>query len=228
MAESPEQLSLPLVELIDAPERPAVEVVSAAISRDELNALPIRSYQGPVVLVTNDEEMEHAVEALRKEELLGFDTETKPVFRAGISHPPSLLQLAGEDQAWIFQLRHLRRLNQLFSILADKTIAKAGVALADDLKKLREVQDFKPARFTELGDLAKKLGYRQTGLRTLAGLVLGFRISKREQRSNWARQQLTPSQIMYAATDAWVSRELHLALTHRLNGRAHEHFNQPA
>ncbi len=227
MSESPEQLSLPLVDLLEAPPREQAEL-GIAISRDELNALPIRAYQGPVVLVTNDDEMDAAIAELRRETLLGFDTETKPVFRAGISYPPALLQLAGEEQAWLFQLQHLRRLNQLFAVLADKAITKAGVALADDLKKLKEVQDFKPARFTEIGDLAKKLGYRQTGLRTLAGLVLGFRISKREQRSNWARQQLTPSQIMYAATDAWVSRELHLALTKRLNGRAQETFNQSA
>lgn len=219
MADSSEQLPLPLAEAPETPVREASEV-GASISREELNALPIQSFQGRVVLVNNDDDMGRAIVDISRETLLGFDTETKPVFRAGVSHPPALVQLAGEEQAWIFQLRNLKKLNELFAILSDGRITKAGVALADDLKKLKEVHDFKPAGFAEVGDLAKRLGYLQTGLRTLAGLVLGFRVSKREQRSNWARQQLTPAQIMYAATDAWVSRELYRALTQRLEARA--------
>ena len=218
MTDRSEQLSLPLV------EGPAVAVVepgesASSITRDELNALPIRSYQGPVVLVNNDEDTARAIVDVSKEKLLGFDTETKPVFHAGVSHPPALIQLAGAEQAWIFQLRNLKSLNELFAILSNPKITKAGVAIADDIKKLREVHEFRPANFVEVGDLARKLGYTQTGLRTLAGLALGFRVSKREQRSNWARAQLTPSQITYAATDAWVSRELYLALSQRVAER---------
>lgn len=217
MSDPSEQLRLPLVEHDGSVAREITE--PAAISREALNELPIRSFQGSVAVIDNDEDMARAILDISRETLLGFDTETKPVFRAGVSHPPALVQLAGEQQAWIFQLRNLKALNELFAILSNPRITKAGVALADDLKKLKEVHDFKPAAFAEVGDLARKLGYTQTGLRTLAGLVLGFRVSKREQRSNWARQQLTPSQITYAATDAWVSRELYLALSQRLADR---------
>lgn len=217
MSDPSEQLRLPLVEHDGLVAREINE--PAAISREALNELPIRSFQGSVAVIDNDEDMARAILDISRETLLGFDTETKPVFRAGVSHPPALVQLAGEQQAWIFQLRNLKALNELFAILSNPRITKAGVALADDLKKLKEVHDFKPAAFAEVGDLARKLGYTQTGLRTLAGLVLGFRVSKREQRSNWARQQLTQSQITYAATDAWVSRELYLALSQRLADR---------
>jgi ribonuclease D len=209
-----EQLTLPL-DFAPTIEGPS-EVLPSSISRDQLNALPMRSFTGRVMLIDNDEGLARALEEIRREKLLGFDTETKPVFKAGISHPPALVQLAGETQAWIFQLRKLTRLDDLFAIFSNTRILKAGVALADDLKKLNELHPFKPAAFAEVGDLARKLGYTQTGLRTLAGLVLGFRVSKREQRSNWARSQLTPSQINYAATDAWVSRELFVALTKKL------------
>ena len=47
-------------------------------------------------------------------------------------------------------------------------------------------------------------------MRALAGLLLGGRISKAAQVSNWARKELDNKQIRYAATDAWVSRELYL------------------
>ena len=38
----------------------------------------------------------------------------------------------------------------------------------------------------------------------------GSKLSKKEQVSNWARNKLTDSQIKYAATDAWISRELYV------------------
>lgn len=213
MSHVPEQIPLPL----EAAAAPAQDAADArAISREALNLLPIRSYQGPVELVDADDAVADAVRRLGEEEVLGFDTETKPVFQAGISHPPALVQLAGATCTWIFQLRRLTKLEPLLDVLANARILKAGIALADDLRKLRDVQVFQPANFVEVGELARKLGITQTGLRTLAGLVLGFRVSKREQRSNWARAQLTPSQITYAATDAWVSRELYLALSRKV------------
>lgn len=220
MDKSAEQLSLPF----EMPAAGAGTDESAnkriAISRDAINQLPIRSFNGRVVLVTGDDEVPPALEELSRETILGFDTETKPAFRAGVSYPPALLQFAGASTAWIFQLRKLRYLSPLFTVLANGRIIKAGIALADDLKKLKELHQFTPAGFVEIGDLARKLGYAQTGLRTLAAMTLGFRVSKREQRSNWARSELTPAQITYAATDAWVSRELYLKLSAELSARA--------
>lgn len=218
MDEPLEQLTLPLNE--SKPSAAKIVDSPSSISRDALNALPIQCFKGRVNLINDDEDMARALIDIEREKLLGFDTESKPVFKPGVSHPPSLVQLAGEYEAWIFQLRKLKKLNELFAILSNSSIVKAGVALADDIKKLTELHQFKPAGFAEVGDLAKKLGYTQTGLRTLAGLVLGFRVSKREQRSNWARSELTPAQINYAATDAWVSRELYIALTRQLAAKS--------
>jgi 2-keto-3-deoxy-L-rhamnonate aldolase RhmA len=60
------------------------------------------------------------------------------------------------------------------------------------------------------GRPCKRYGYEQTGLRNLAALFLGFRIPKGNRTSNWAARQLSPAQLTYAATDAWVCRELYL------------------
>ncbi len=211
MSPEHEQMTLPMeTGEASAPEQPR------SISRDDLIQLPIQSFRGPVDVIDNDDAAPAAIEALERETLLGFDTETKPVFKPGISYPPALVQLAGEQRAYIFQLQKLKYLDGLVRIFTNPNIIKAGIALADDLKKLQEVRAFKAAGFAEVGDLARKLNITQTGLRSLAGLILGYRVSKREQRSNWARTQLTPSQITYAATDAWVSRELYLALSARL------------
>jgi ribonuclease D len=195
---------------------PQPEPQGAKISREAINLLPIRSYEGPIHLVDNEEGLKAACEALREERLLGFDTESQPVFRKGVSHPPALVQLAGSHAVYVFQLNKLNEVDGLRHVLADTHRKKAGVAIADDIKKLVELHPFRPAGFVEIGQLSRAAGLHQTGLRPLAAMLLGFRISKREQRSNWARKNLTTSQLRYAATDAWVSRELYQKLTHDL------------
>lgn len=195
-----------------AEKHPTLPERGRSISKEDLNALPIRSYEGQTFLVNRREDLADAVASLRKETLLGFDTETRPAFQRGVSYPPALIQLAMPGRVYVFQILQLGDIRPLLDVLEDATILKAGVAITDDLKQLREVYDFRPGGFIEIGSLARGLNIHQTGLRSLAGMFLGFRISKKEQRSNWAKPELTPSQVTYAATDAWVSREIYLTL----------------
>jgi ribonuclease D len=180
------------------------------ISKEEINELPLNAYEGPVHLVKEDSQLAEVLPQLKKESILGFDTESRPSFKKGQSFPASLIQLGGEKDVWLFQLHNLKQRHELWKILASPRIIKAGVAIQDDIKKLQEIMDFKPAGFIEIATLTQRAGILNTGLRNLAGLLLGFRISKRAQVSNWAKANLTEAQIQYAATDAWVSRELYL------------------
>lgn len=191
-------------------------LTKTSIAKDELLQLPLAAYEGTIHVVRDDREVPAAIDSIRQESLLGFDTETKPVFVRGESHPPALLQLAGERAVHIFQLQRIRNLEPLLDVLASRQIRKAGVALADDIKKLRAFAPFEPAGFMELATMAKALGIQQTGLRAMAGLLMGIRISKREQRSNWSRDELTRGQVNYAATDAWISRMLFQELEKRV------------
>lgn len=187
--------------------------IQEKITKEEINALPIRAYEGPIELIRSDDQMAAALRELHRADLLGFDTETKPTFKRGQNHPAALLQLGTADRVFLFQLLQLDNIQPLWDLLANPAILKAGVAIADDIKKLQERQPFKPAGFVEIADLTQGLGILNTGLRSLAGLLLNFRISKRAQVSNWALDQLSESQIQYAATDAWVSRELYLRMS---------------
>jgi ribonuclease D len=182
------------------------------MTAEEINALPITSYQGRIELVRSHEHMLHAVRELKRDRLLGFDTETRPVFKKGVSHPVALLQLASADGVYVFQLRFCGHLEALFSLLADPETLKAGVSIADDVKGVRALLNFEPAGFVDVGDCARRRGMLHHGLRGMAALLLGVRIGKSCRTYNWALPNLRPSAIQYAATDAWVSRELYLAM----------------
>ncbi|MEN8135007.1 MAG: 3'-5' exonuclease [Thermodesulfobacteriota bacterium] len=182
------------------------------MTKDEINSLPIRSYEGKVVVVKTREELDIAVRKLGKETLLGFDTETRPNFKKGQNNLPSLIQLAGEKTVYIFQLQHIKFPANLREILADKTIIKTGVAIDHDLLQLQRFEPFMEGGFAGLARLAKNAGIKNHGLRGLAAVLLNFRISKSAQRSNWGNDTLSNKQINYAATDAWVGREIFLRL----------------
>jgi ribonuclease D len=181
------------------------------ISKAEINELPMKQYDGTIHLCRTAEEAEEAAKVLQQETLLGFDTETRPAFRKGESYDPSLLQLAGEQAVYLFQLQQTGFTPTMLAILADPKIIKAGVAIERDVSELCEVADFRPAGFVELTLFAKLAEIKNLGLRGLTAILFGFRISKKEQVSNWARKELSTSQQTYAATDAWLGHKIYLS-----------------
>ncbi len=184
-----------------------------SFSKDEINDLPLRRYEGPIRVVRTEEELADALDEMAGETLLGFDTETRPVFKKGKKPgPPSLLQLATAECAYVFQIRPLSLGKELCRILADRSVTKTGVAVRDDILGLQRHARFKPSGFVDLSDITAKHNMQTHGLRNMAANLLGFRISKSAQCSNWAKDRLTKQQVNYAATDAWISRELYLAL----------------
>ena len=172
--------------------------------------LPIRRYEGEVCLVATPQDRVRALADIRHESVVGFDTETRPSFSKGESHPTCLVQAATASAVFLFQLRRLDVFQLLAELLAAPRIVKAGVALAYDLSSLKLLFPFVEKNVLDLGVAARRCGLAQTGLRNLAGIFLGFRIPKGIRTSNWAAAQLSAQQITYAATDAWVCRELFL------------------
>ncbi len=181
------------------------------ISKAEINELPMQAYEGKILLFKNESEAEVAAQKLLKETLLGFDTETRPAFRKGESYDPSLLQLATEDIVYLFQIQQCGLTPSLIKVLSSPDIIKAGVAIDRDISELQAMEPFEADGFIELAIPAKKARIKNLGLRGLTAILFGFRISKKEQVSNWARAELTESQKTYAATDAWLGRKIYRA-----------------
>lgn len=190
------------------------------MSKEEINACPMKGWEGPVSVIRNSKDLDTAMSKLAGHTLLGFDTETRPAYTKGESYLPSLLQLANDKEAFVFQINHLGLAKPLRKLLADPTIIKTGVSLDYDIRELKKLSPFEAAGFIDLADLAKKALIKNHGLRGLAAVLLGFRISKGAQTSNWAKDVLEPHQIRYAATDAWVGRKLYLALEQIKDGNA--------
>lgn len=181
-----------------------------SISHDELSALPIRRYEGPVHVVAGLPDLPHALQDILQESVVGFDTETRPAFKPGESYLPSIAQFATAGAVYLFQVQQRDLFDAMREILASEHVIKVGVSVSDDLRNLKKLFEFDERAVLDLGNVARRHGMRQTGVRNLAGIFLGTRIPKGAKTTNWAARTLTPQQITYAATDAWACRELYL------------------
>lgn len=178
------------------------------ITREELDELPLKAFEGEIVVVDQNEKLESAINYLSNKKMLGFDTETKPSFKRGQVNQVALLQLSTGKKAFLFRINRIGLPEPLKKILSSPEILKVGVAIHDDIKGLQRVSPFKPAGFMELQQQVKDYGINDFSLKKIAGIVLGVRISKSQRLSNWESDELTEAQQCYAATDAWISFQI--------------------
>ena len=175
-----------------------------------MSELPIRRYEGSVHVVGGHPDLQHAMQDILQESVVGFDTETRPAFRPGESYLPSLVQFATASAVYLLQVRQQDLFGAMREILSSEKIIKVGVSVTDDMRNLKKLFEFDERSVVDLGKVAERHGLKQTGVRNLAGIFLGARIPKGAKTTNWAARRLTPQQIAYAATDAWACRELYL------------------
>lgn len=180
-----------------------------SISKEELTDLPLRWFEGDIYVVDNPEMVQDVADFLATQPIIGFDTETRPSFKKGKMNKVALLQLSTPGEAFLLRLNKIGLPDCIRKILANPEIIKPGVAIRDDIKALQAISKFKPQGFIELQDYAKEIGINDFSLKKLTAIVLGFRISKSQQLSNWEAPELTEAQQLYAATDAWTSLRIY-------------------
>ena len=182
------------------------------ITNEEINLLPLDAFKGEIIIISHRENLKPAFEEINLHQVVGFDTETKPVFVRGHQNKVALMQIAIEKKVFLIRLKATGMTQEIINFLENENILKVGVSLRDDVRALQRIRHFKPGGIAELNDLAKQAGLEIEGVKKLAGLLLGFRISKSAQTSNWEVDELNEKQISYAATDAWVCLEVYKKL----------------
>lgn len=183
------------------------------ISKEDLALLPHGKYPGEIVLIKDKASADKALIELKKCSIIGIDTESRPAFKKGQYFPVSLVQMADDKKVYLFRMLETGRLPLLEEIIENKDIIKVGIAVHDDIKDISKDLARKAKNMVDLNTFAQQKGFISIGARKLSALVLNIRISKAQQVSNWENKVLSQAQMDYAATDAWLCREVYLKLT---------------
>ncbi len=183
-----------------------------SIPKEKIQHLPLTRFGGEIIVIDEPGQLPEVISECRRQKCMGFDTEKKPTFQRGQYHPTALIQLSTLDTAYLIRVNKVGFPASLVSLMADPDLIKVGISILDDIKALQKISDFHPAGFLELNDVAGEVGVEDRGVKKLAGIFLEARISKNQQTSNWENEELTASQQLYAATDAWVCMEIYDSL----------------
>lgn len=209
-ASPPEAAAAPTKKPVDdGPFTPGKEAIALL---EPFERLPI----GCIELVANAADAERAIALMADAPVLGFDTESKPTFTRGeVSDGPHTVQLSTADRAWIFQLHDADCRAALAAMLATNPAAKVGFGLGDDIRRIRTKLGVEVRQVVDLNHLFKVRGYRKDiGVRTAVAVLFERRFLKsgKASTSNWAARQLSESQQLYAANDAWAALRVFEAL----------------
>ncbi|OFY59898.1 MAG: hypothetical protein A2Y87_05765 [Bacteroidetes bacterium RBG_13_46_8] len=183
-----------------------------SIEKDHIQSLPLKSFEGNIHLVDGPGNFSSVRALMNGYPVFGFDTETRPSFRKGKTYKVALLQMATREHAFIFRIHRTGIPGFVKNILENPKILKIGVAIHDDLKSLNHIKPMKTDGFIDLQQYVARFNIEDKGLKKLTANILGFRISKRYQTSNWEEDVLSLPQLEYAATDAWVCYEIYRRL----------------
>ena len=178
-------------------------------SKEEIALLPEfpRLPVSRITLVSTESQAIEAREALLLTPHWSFDTESKPTFlKDQVSDGPHILQLSTLHKAWVFQLHDLNCRAVAAQLLALPGYTKAGFGLGDDRRRIVSKLGVDPADVLELNTVFQARGYRKDmGIKGGIAVLFNQRFakSKKAATSNWSLPQLTPSQLAYAANDAY-------------------------
>ena len=182
------------------------------IDKAAIQTLPVTFFEGEVIVVDKPEMVADAAAYLRQHTVLGVDTEARPSFKRGVHYPTALVQIATLERCYLFRLTHVGLPVEIAEIFANPDICKVGLAFKDDITGLRRRRDFKPANCVDLQSMVCKDGIMELGLQKIFEIIIGKKISKSQQLTNWENSHLTPEQARYASTDAWATLSIYLAL----------------
>lgn len=187
--------------------------LAQSIKKDEINELPIERFEGRIFEIDQKAKVKAAVEYLKNYGAIGFDTETRPSFKKGVSYKVALLQLSTDDTCFLFRLNKIGFPQELRTLLQNTKIKKIALSSHDDIAALKKRADFRPANFVEIQKMVKEYGITDQSLQKIYAILFDKKISKAQRLSNWENAILTDKQKTYAATDAWTTLRIYEKLS---------------
>lgn len=185
-------------------------MTTVTITKEEIAELETVDYDGKIYVINSIADAKKALTYLRKQKYIGFDTETRPSFKKGISRKMALMQLATEDECFLFRICKIGIPDILKDFLEDKSVTKIGLSIKDDFRVLlRSTRDACPEGFVELQSLVKEYGIKDISLQKVYAILFDMKISKGQRLSNWEAPTLSSAQMEYAAIDAWACLKIY-------------------
>jgi len=183
--------------------------VGLEITKNEINELSIEVFNGEIIVIDDVDDVDDAVEYLKQFKVIGFDTETRPVFRKNVTRKVALMQLATMDKCFLFRLNRIQYPDVLDDIICNDEVIKVGLSLRDDFAALRQRSDCSPLNFVDLQSFVKDYDIKDMSLQKIYAILFNKKIAKNQRLSNWEAKVLKNSQKMYAAIDAWASLRIY-------------------
>lgn len=185
-------------------------MTAVTITKAEIAELPIVSFNGDIHVINTVADAKKALKYLSGQQYIGFDTETRPSFKKGVTRTMALMQLATENECFLFRICNMGIPDILKDFLEDKTITKIGLSIKDDFGVLRRSTDnTSPDGFIELQSMVKEYGILDISLQKIYAILFDMKISKGQRLSNWEAPELSPAQKEYAAIDAWACLKIY-------------------
>ncbi len=195
-----------------APPRRPASLQSLSVKRSELHLPPLPR----PVWVDDEDTLLHLEDHLRASNaLIGIDIETT---LAGQHHcVVALVQLSDGESVWLLDPLVLDLGPILRLLFSAPWIPPIFHDASGDLMVLKRLYGTLPEGVIDTLIAAQVLGLTTPNLRYLTEFLLGWKMSKQPQQSNWLRRPLSDAQIEYAALDVfalpYIERDLrgHLA-----------------
>lgn len=179
------------------------------ITKEEMRKMPTETFDGEIIVVDKVEDVADAVDYLKQFDVIGFDTETKPVFRKNVFNKVALMQLSTLDKCFLFRLNIIKYPDVLDDLICSDDVKKIGLSLRDDFASLSKRSKCKPLNFIDLQTIVKDYGIKDLSLQKIYAIIFNKRISKNQRLSNWEARTLKKSQKMYASIDAWACLKIY-------------------
>ena len=153
------------------------------LSKEQIAEIPLGGFRGRITVAYTPQKADEAASFLSRYHFLGFDTETKPVFKKGQKQNPiALIQLSTERHAFLFRVSETGMTPALKEILESPKIRKIGQAMKHELVTMKKELKVEGRGFIDLLDIAHRLECEPKSVKGMAAIFLGISITARHTR----------------------------------------------